>query len=125
MTVYADYSFYTGTYLSGKSAAVTDAEFPYFARKASSVIDRYTFGNVPKDDVSEEVRLCCCELAEMLHAADSARQEHEGLTSEEVGGWRKSYEGSSERYRRTEREQRDVIRRWLSGTGLLYGGVST
>lgn len=122
--MYADYSFYTGTYLSGKSAAVTDAEFPYYARKASAQIDRYTFGGVPPDDVPEAVRLCCCELAEMLHAADSARQEHEGLTSEEVGGWKKTFENSEQRQQRLDRELRGIIYQWLSGTGLLYGGVS-
>ncbi len=35
MTVYADYNFYTNEYLAGKSAAVTAADFPYYARQTA------------------------------------------------------------------------------------------
>lgn len=125
MTVYADNSFYTGTYLSGRSAAVTAAEFPYFARKASALIDRCTFGGIPPDDVPEAVRLCCCELAEKLHASEAAQQDHGGLTSEEVGGWKKTFENAEQRRQNLNRELGEIIRQWLSETGLLYGGVST
>lgn len=66
MTVYADHIFYTSEYLSGKAEAVTAAEFPYYARQASAVIDMYTHGNIDKTDIPDEVRFCCCELAEQI-----------------------------------------------------------
>ena len=123
MTAYADFSFYNDVYLSGRSAAVTAADFPYFARKASSIIDRFTFNNIPEGNVPETVRLCCCELAEKLHAADAARQDHGGLSSEEVGGWKKTFESGEHNRQLLSREIRDIVHEWLSGTGLLFGGV--
>lgn len=124
MAIYADYAFYTTEYLCGKEAAVTEASFPYYARKASAEIDRYTFGSVP-ENIPEEVRLCCCELSEIMSresAAHTARTS--GVTSESVGGWSVSYESADARNSAHRVAVRDCIREWLSGTGLLFSGVS-
>ena len=123
MTVYADYEVYTNDYLCGRSAAVTAVDFPYYARAASAEIDRYTFGNIPAD-IPEEVKLCCCELSELLHAEDSTTHKPaDGVTSETVGGWSQSYESSQARTEAHKTAVSDVLRRWLSSTGLLYSGV--
>ena len=124
MTVYADYNFYTDEYLAGRSETVTEADFAFYAREASRVIDEYTFGNIDPDDVSEEVRLCCCELAEAgFKAEHSEAAKKDGIASESVTGWSQSYERSESRREASRRAQRDIIRKWLSGTGLLYSGV--
>ena len=72
MTVYADYNYYTTEYLAGKSAAVTAADFPYYAKQASAVIDQYTFGNINAETVPDEVKMCCCDLVEQSHAVDTS-----------------------------------------------------
>lgn len=124
MTVYADYTFYTDEYLAGKSASVTEADFGYYARDASAVIDRYTFGNIDPEDVPEEVKLCCCELAEVMYKAENSQAARkDGIASESVTGWSQSYESSETRQRAAQSTQSDIIRKWLSGTGLLYSGV--
>ena len=124
MTVYADNKFYTDEYLAGKSAAVTAADFPYYARQASAVIDRYTHGNINSDDVPEQVRYCCCELAEQAYKADTSQAaSKQGVASESVQGWSQSYESSQARQQAVQSSQRDIVRKWLSGTGLLYSGV--
>ena len=122
MTVYADYNFYTDEYLAGRSETVTEADFTFYAHEASRVIDEYTFGNIDPDNVPEEVRLCCCEIAEMIFRQEQSSQ-NEGVSSESVQGWSKSYESSESRRETSRRTQRDIIRKWLSGTGLLYSGV--
>ena len=123
MTVYADYDFYTTEYLAGKSAAVTAADFPYYARQASAVIDRYTHGNINSDDVPEQVRYCCCELVEIMCRSDGSKaSKKDGISSESVQGWSQSYESSEDRRNALRSSQKDCIYKWLSNTGLLYSG---
>ncbi|MBQ9898110.1 MAG: hypothetical protein IJM44_01485 [Ruminococcus sp.] len=124
MTVYADYSFYTDEYLAGRSAAVTAADFQYYARQASAVIAQYTHGNIKADDIPDEVKMCCCELVETMHAADTSEAAQKpGVSSESVQGWSQSYESTEARKTALRGLQRDCIYRWLSNTGLLYSGV--
>jgi hypothetical protein len=124
VTVYADYNYYTTEYLAGKSAAVTAADFPYYAKQASAVIDQYTFGNINADAVPDEVKMCCCELAEQSNAADTSESAQKaGISSESVQGWSQSYESTDARKTAIRNAQKDCIRKWLSNTGLLYSGV--
>ena len=124
MTVYADYNFYTNEYLAGKSAAVTAADFTFYARQASAVIDRYAHGNINADCVPEQVQYCCCELAEQIHTADTSEAANKaGIASESVQGWSQSYESSESRKNALRSSQKECIYKWLSNTGLLYSGV--
>ena len=124
MTVYADLDFYESKYLAGRSAAVTAADFAYYAQSASKVIDAYTFGNINSKDVPDEVRMCCCELAELAYKSDTSQAANkQGITSESVQGWSQSYESSEACQRAAQSAQRDCVYKWLSGTGLLYSGV--
>lgn len=124
MTVYADYKFYTDEYLAGRSASVTAADFAYYAQSASKVIDTYTFGNIDAENVLEEVRMCCCELAEQAYKSDTSQAaSKQGVASESVQGWSQSYESTQTRQEAARSAQRDCIYKWLSGTGLLYSGV--
>lgn len=124
MTVYADYNYYTTEYLAGKSAAVTAADFPYYAKQASALIDQYTFGNINTEDVPEAVKNCCCELTEQSYKANTSESAGKaGISSESVQGWNVSYESSEARKTAIKSAQRECIYKWLSNTGLLYSGV--
>lgn len=124
MTAYADYNYYTVTYLAGKTAAVTAAEFPYYANQATVLINQYTFGNINADNVPDEVKMCCCNLVEELHSmATSETAGKAGISSESVQGWSVSLESTEARKNAVKSAQKDVIRQWLYNTGLLYSGV--
>ena len=124
MTAYADYQYYTEAYLLGRSAAVSAADFNFYAMQASVTIDRYTFGNINAEDVPDAVRSCCCELAEIMCAEKTSQAaQKNGIASERVQGRSQSYEGSSTRHTAALCAQRECIRRWLANTGLLYSGV--
>lgn len=124
MTVYADYEFYTKEYLAGKSAAVTAADFTYYARQASAEIDQYTHGNIKSDNLPEQVRFCCCELAELMRSSDTSEAaKKQGIASESVQGWSQSYESSEAQKTALRSSVRECIYKWMSGTGLLYSGV--
>lgn len=124
MTAYADYNYYTVTYLAGKTAAATAAEFPYYANQATALINQYTFGNINADDVPDEVKMCCCNLVDELHSmATSETAGKAGISSESVQGWSVSLESTEARKNAVKSAQKDIIKQWLYNTGLLYSGV--
>ena len=120
MTVYADYSFYTGTYLSGKAAVISSALFPFYARKASAYIRQYTFDNIG-ETVPECVGLCCCELAEMIFTREMTPTA-QGIASEKVGDVSVSYENAETSRQALPKQIKDIVYFWLGDTGLLYRG---
>ena len=122
MTTYADYSFYVTEYLKGREAAVQGADFDYFAADASQLIRTY-IGTDIEVDVPECVKMCCCELAEMLFKNEQLSANSEGLSSESIQGWSRSYESSEARQSLMDSRTLNVIYKWLSGTGLLYRGI--
>ena len=123
MTVYADNDFYTNEYLNGKNAVIDTASFNFYARKATQVIKKYTFYNVDENNIPECVKLCCCEVAELLYKADNSSAS-KGVISERVGDVSKSYENADSQGQALSKNIRSVIRSWLADTGLLYRGVS-
>lgn len=123
MTIYADYAFYADDYLKGRKAAVESGEFDYFAAQASQTIKTYTCSNIDDEDVPECVKMCCCEIAEMLCRNEQLIANGEGLSSESVQGWSRSYESSEVRQSFIDSFVHNVIYKWLSGTGLLFRGI--
>ncbi len=121
MVIYADENFYKNEYLQGKAAVIT-AAFPYYFREASQVIKKYVFDNIDDENPPEEVRMCCCEIAELAYKRDRSAQS-DGVSSESVQGWSKSYESTESRRNAFDKAVRECIYKWLSGTGLLYRGI--
>lgn len=125
MKMYADYMFYAESYLLGRAPKIPDAEFPYWAMQASGEIRNRTFGRVDiLEETPEEVRMCCCEVAEKLYTADSAR-ENNGMILQSYGN-----DGETGTYKADELSESSVrksvsriVRKWLFGTGFLYSGV--
>lgn len=124
MDAFADSKYYSETYLSGKEAVIDTASFAFYARKATQEIRRYTGQNVDESNPPECVKMCCCEVAELLYSANQTAATHAtGVTSESVGSWSVNY-GTAEQNAKTLRGNiRSAVYRWLTGTGLLYLGV--
>ena len=121
MTVYADSDFYTREYLSGRQAVISPAVFPYYARKASSYIDQYTFDGIDADNVPDVVKMCCCELAETLFRLENSPS-FGGVTSERVGDISRTYESGEVKQQSLNVSIKNVVHAWLLNTGLLYRG---
>lgn len=120
MSLFADYDFYTKEYLCWKEAVIDTASFDYYAQKATQKINQYTFGRIG-DDVPKCVKLCCCELAELLYKADS-KCANNGISSEKVGDVSVSYESEESQRKVLSNNIRSAIYSWLADTGLLYRG---
>lgn len=123
MTVFADYNFYANKYLMGRKAAVSAADFSTFARKATQKIKLYTGNNVDENNIPECVQMCCCEIAELFCKEVKFTENNQGVASESVQGWSKSYESTESRNQATDKAIKNIVYEWLSGTGLLYRGI--
>ena len=122
MNVYADEKFYKEVYLCGKNAVIT-SDYEYFFREASLLTDRYTHGKIDPENVPQSVKMCCCELSESIFSEENILSKNNGISSESVGGWSRSYTSKSEILTNFKSEQKYIIYRWLADTGLLYRGV--
>ena len=77
MKSYANNEFYKESYLLGRDSKIPDAEFLHWAMLASGEIRQRTFDRIDAlEEIPEEVRMCCCELAEKLYSLESARDEN-------------------------------------------------
>lgn len=122
MIHYADEQFYEENYLLGRKAVINTA-FPYFSKLASQEIKRFTGSNIDEDNIPECVKMCCCEVAETIYKSEETANEHRGVSSESVGGWSRSYEGTDETMQVMQKNIKSIVYKWLSGTGLLFRGV--
>lgn len=120
--IYADETYYNSEYLAGKQAVIT-AAYTYYFREASRILDALTFGNIKEDNVTDNVRMCCCELAESLYTSDKEQAKSAGKTSESVQGWSVSYASQADQQASLNGKVGDIVTKWLSGSGLLFSGV--
>lgn len=120
MIIYVDESYYTGTYLQGKTAIVSVA-FPYYARTATQQIKQYTGTNIDESNIPESVKMCACELAEKAYTYETTDTSNK--TSERVGDYSVSYANAEQNSASYNSLVTDIIYKWLTGTGLLYRGL--
>lgn len=137
--MYADYSFYTDTFLG---SAIKEPDFARLALRASDYIDYYTRGKAAKADFAKRaLGMACCALAEQYQAIEtaqalaqkslaySATASGAELASESVGSWSQSYRtggdsatGALQSAQAARQMLADIVKEYLAGTGLLYRG---
>lgn len=123
--IYADETFYKEKYLLGRKPVISTGFF-FYARQASQAIDQYTFGrlkDIEEAGIPEEVKMCCCELAEAEFQYEKQKNDSGGKTSEKIGTYSVSFGSSTESAKAAADERRSIIMKWLTNTGLCYRGV--
>lgn len=128
---YVTRDYYISGYLQGRSPAVSEAEFVFWAKQAERVVDKYTFDRIKTDKslVTDDVKDCICELTELLYRADKASQstsDHGGpLSSYSNDGESGTIDLSRSIYTEDGKNNkcREIIGRYLGNTLLLYQGV--
>ena len=118
MTNYADYAYYTDTY---KGAVIDTASFLRYSAKATQTIKLNAFGRVDKDNIPEEVKMCCCELAELIYRHETT-EDNGNIASEKVGEHSVSYVAKDIQEKSLAEKKQDILSNWLAMTGLLYRG---
>ena len=123
ITAFADYTFYTDSYLGDK---IAEADFPRLALRASYLIDQRTFSRAnpvivadADADTIELIQMATCAVAEQMALASQVESTPE-IKSERVGNYSVTYadgalQSEAERYL-------IAMATYLGPTGLLYGG---
>lgn len=120
---YIDYPFYADVY----GGLIPQLEFNKLKILATSLVDYYTFNRI--SDVNEKIKYCMCELIDELARQEKINTQGTGLIkSESVSKYSVTYqmpnEGlSSEKLRTPDEKIYFIIKKWLSGSGLMYRGL--
>ena len=130
--MYADRKYYETGYLLGRSPVSPEDIYPYWEKQAERVLNQYTLSRLVADFnlITDEVKDCTCELAELLYQADTVSQK----AAEQGGGLLSSYSNDGEsgtfdlsQSSYTEEgksnKEREIIYKYLGNTGLLYRGM--
>lgn len=134
--VYADYTYYSGTYMG----TVSEGDFPRLAVRASSFIDYYTRDKAAGAPDTDAVKMCCCALVDkyaVIEAAQALAQKNLAsaaagdaeVKSETVGGYSRTLATGGESALSalnatdgTKKLLAAVCNEYLANTGLLYRG---
>lgn len=117
---YADYAYYTDTY---KGTELDSVSFDIHALKATQDIKLHTLNRIQNNNIPDEAKMCCCELAELIYKYENLKT-GDGKTSEKVADYSVSYVGQKEIEETHNNTVRSIINKWMSLTGLLYRGCN-
>lgn len=91
---------------------IPENEFGFYSRKAEAALSEYTFGR-SKESELQEVKCAWAELCRLYYE----NRFREGIISE-------SNDGISVSYAQNEKSrEKEIIKRWLGASGLMYSGV--
>ena len=134
---YADYEYYTDTYLG---TAIKEDDFQRLSMRASSFLDYYTQGRAAQNSDLDALKMACCAVAEQYQYIDTAQAlaqkslsaslESDGeLQSQTVGSWSKTYRSGGDSAQQALSSVQTaqatlgaIAQQYLAGTGLLYRG---
>lgn len=125
-TQYADYEFYTDTYLG--TSITTESQFNQLALRASAQVDRITFNravSVTDEDDLEAIKNAVCAIAEEIQTVNNEGFTG-GIKSESVGSHSVTYSESNELMLSKTQRYLEVARIYLENTNgnLLYRGFA-
>lgn len=129
--MYVNYGYYESKYLLGREPTVPEDDFMFWEKQTERVLNQYTFGRLTADTglLTDEVKDCACELAELLYQADRSAQQAavQGgvLQSYSNDGESGTFDLSQSTFTEEGKAKKisEIIHRYLGNTGLLYRGV--
>lgn len=126
VTALTDSTFYSGTYKDTMGEVTIPLEvFGKWSIKASNLVRAYTFNNIDESiDIPEDVQMCVCEVAEHIYSCNQRDSESDSsVASEKDGSWSVAYKERKTVEQEDSMKSANIVRTWLSNTGLLYCGV--
>lgn len=115
MAVYADYEFYTDTYLG---TAISSANFGKLALRASAVIDRITFNRIIAE--TDAIKMATCAVAEEIQ--NNEKNGNSGIQSESIGSNSVTYVKGAKATLTDDQKLEQAARLYLDSTGLMFKG---
>jgi len=123
MTVYADYTYYTTTYLG---TLIASADFSALALRASAQVDQITYNRAAAEvevGTVDKIKMAMCAIADELQRQDSAGGA-DGITSEGVGTYKVSYRRGSYKTSSNQERIENAGKLYLASTFLLFPGFN-
>ena len=74
---WVDLEYYKSEYLLGRRPDIPDEDFPFYERNAET---RINWRKVTVDDPQDCLKLCVCEVAELLYSKASDKEIHAAIT---------------------------------------------
>lgn len=129
--MYVNYGYYESKYLLGREPTVPEDDFMFWEKQTERVLNQHTFGRLTADTelLTDEVKDCACELAELLYQADKSAQQAVAqggvLQSYSNDGESGTFDLSQSTFTEEGKTKKisEIIHRYLGNTGLLYRGV--
>ncbi len=129
--MYVNYGYYESKYLLGREPTVPEDDFMFWEKQTERVLNQHTFGRLTADMglLTDEVKDCACELAELLYQADKSAQQAAAqggvLQSYSNDGESGTFDLSQSTFTEEGKTKKisEIIHRYLGNTGLLYRGV--
>lgn len=125
---YADYTYYTGTFLG---TAIASADFAALALRASAVIDQITFGRAEpivttgtETTTITAIKNAMCAVAEELQR-QAQTGSLDGISSESQGRYSVSFFKHADKAKSSMARLQDAARLWLANTYLMYAGFNS
>lgn len=103
-------------------------DFNNLVIKASSYINRRTFGRIDIENIPEEVKYATCLIIELENKANIQKQEIGNIKSQNIEGWSETYSTSEEIDSKLKSDKKDIVKEQLwnvigkDGNYLLYRG---
>ena len=121
MTTYADFTYYTNTYLG---TAIASPDFARLALRASTYIDRLTFNRAASDtDNTDAIKMACCAVAEEIQKSE-ADGGVDGIQSESIGQNSVTYTANSSKQLSAPDKYMQAAALYLVSTGLMFPGFA-
>lgn len=116
--MYLDYDFYKTNW----GNKVPEEDFTQLNIKATQIIDYYTFNRLKNlEIIDDDVKYAICELIDDMHRLKATGGKE--IASEKVGTHSITYATSSNSDDTVKKKQKDIVKKWLGHTGLMYRGV--
>jgi len=122
-TAYADYTYYTGTYLGN---LIASADFNRLALRASAQIDKLTFNRAAAEtDLNNinSIKMATCAVAEEVQKIEQDGG-NDAIQSESIGNNSITYAAGATRTRTTTQRYEAVAADYLGQTGLMFRGFA-
>lgn len=121
-TPYADYTYYTSTYLG---TSIASADFSRLALRASAWIDRLTFQRAATDTDNEDaLSMACCAIAEDIQRTEASGGT-DAIQSESIGQNSVTYAEGSTKMNTAGETYMQTAALYLGSTGLMFPGFAT
>jgi hypothetical protein len=125
MTAYADYTYYTNTYLG---AVIASPDFARLALRASFEVDRITFNRAAPvvaeaidTSTIDLIKMATCAVAEQIQTNESEGGV-DGISSEQVGSYSVTYSDSSSKRISNLKKVQQAASLYLGQSGLMFSG---